>query len=147
MLSASLPREMLTGGQVRFFVLVAYCFGLMFAAVVSFGIVDTVYSARQVVNGIPVEGDLTRADLKLNDANVLREQHRIDLNQVEVLVAGNNSMLFEPIVWETGLGVSTTTYILLNFVVFALLAFVVIFFIRLGSDTHKRTESIRLRRR
>lgn len=132
---------------MRFFVFIAYCFGLLFAAVVAFGFVDTVYSARQVVNGIAVEGGLTLDDLQLNDSNVLGEQHSIDLNQLEVLIAGNNSMLFQPIVWETSLGVSATIYMLLNFVVFALLAFVVIFFIRLGSDTHKQAESARLRRR
>ncbi len=88
-----------------------------------------------------------RDDLQLDGSNVLREQHRIDLNQLEVLVAGNNSMLFRPVVWETGLGAYGTTYVLLNFAVFALITIIVIFFVRLGADTHKRSRSGRIQRR
>jgi hypothetical protein len=131
---------------MRFFVFVAYCFGMLFAAVVAFGFVDTVYSSRQVVNGVGVESELTRDDLLQSESNIVREAHRIDFNQIEVLLTGENSLLFRPITWETGLGVYATTYLMLILAVFAFLAVVATFFIRLGSDTHKRATRGRLGR-
>ena len=124
---------------MRFFVFVAYCFGALFAAVVSFALVDTVYSSRQVVDGVGVSAELTSQDLLESSANVVKEEHTIDLNQIEQLLTGENSQIFRPVVWETGLGVYSTSYIVLNFVVFAFISIVAMFFIRLGSDTHKRT--------